>query len=108
MINSIYTPPENLRLDFLLLRNILLNITKLSKLNLQFAEELRKNINIILSIKRYINRLLILYETQNATIALLTKKVTEQSALLYQRKIRTKKINNKIEEISVYNTAQVL
>ena len=66
-------PPESIIFNLLLSKTSLLEATKLSKFNKRFTKILRKYSDIISPVKRYTERMIYIYETQNATIAIIIK-----------------------------------
>jgi hypothetical protein len=81
---------------------------ELSKLNKRFIESLREYPTVISPVRRYIERITRLYETQNTTITIQAKQIAEQSELLRKRKKVKKGKRVRLEGVSVYTTAEVL
>ena len=84
------TPSENTTLDLSLLKSSPPEATELSKLNKRFTETSRKCGDVVSPVKRYAKRITRMYETQNATIAIIVKQLAEQSELLCKRKRSSK------------------
>jgi hypothetical protein len=82
--------------------------TELLRSNKRFIETLRECPDIVSPVKRYTERMTRLCETQNATIAILSKEVAQQAELLRKRKKAKTGKRVRLEGVSVYTTAEVL
>jgi hypothetical protein len=102
------TPGAILTLDQLLLKSSPPELVKLSRSNKKFIELLREYPDIVSPVKRYIERIICLYETQNTTIAIIAKQLANQSELLKKRKKITKEKRIRLKGVSVYMTTDIL
>jgi DDE superfamily endonuclease/Tc5 transposase DNA-binding domain len=103
-----YTPPERAGLDLSLLKSSPPEPVELSQSNKRFTETLRECNDVVSPVKRYAERMTRLCESQNATIAIMSKQLAEQSELLHKRKRATKGKRVRLEGVTVYSTPDVL
>ena len=102
------TPPETTSLDLSLLKSSPPEPVELSKSNKRFTETLRECNDVVSPVKRYAERMTRMCESQNATIAIMAKQLSDQGELLRKRKRNTKGKRVQLEGVSVYSTANVL
>jgi hypothetical protein len=102
------TPHETTNLDLSLLKSSPPEVVELIKSNKRFTESLRECPAVVSPVRRYAERMTRMCETQNATIAIMAKQISDQSELLRKRKKALKGKRVKLDGISIYTTAEVL
>jgi hypothetical protein len=95
-------------LDLSLLQSSPPEPVELLRSNKRFTESLRECPAVVSPVKRYAERMTRLCESQNATIAILSKEVAEQAELLRKRKKARKGKRVRLEGVHVYTTKEVL
>ena len=95
-------------LDLSLLKSSPPEAIEMIRSNKRFTESLRECPVIVSPVKRYTERMTRIWETQNATIAIMAKQLAEQSELLKKRKKATKGKRVKLDGVHIYSTAEVL
>ena len=77
-----YTPPDQIDLYDALLKNLFPEGTELHQSNVKFTSALRYINNILLSVRRYAERITAICETQNAIIILMAQQLVKKNTLL--------------------------
>lgn len=104
----IYRAGDTTNLDLSLLRSSPPELVELSRSNKRFTETLRECNDVVSPVRRYAERMTRLYESQNATIAILSKEVIQQAELLRKRKKTRKGKRVRLDGVHVYTTEEVL
>jgi hypothetical protein len=95
-------------LDLSLLKSSPPEVVELTRSNKRFTESLRECRAVVSPVRRYVERMTQMCETQNATIAIMAKQIADQNELLHKRKKAKKRKRVQLEGISIYTTAEVL
>ena len=102
------TPTIITILDLTLLKSSPPEAIKLSRLNKRFTELLRECPAVVSPVKHYAEQMTRLCESQNATITIQAKQLSEQAELLHKQKRTSKGKRVRLDGVSVYTTAEVL
>lgn len=104
----IHHASDTTNLDLSLLQSSPPEPIELSRSNKRFTETLRECPDVVSPVKRYAERMTRLCESQNATIAILSKELTQQAELLRKRKKATKGKRVRLDGVHVYTTEEIL
>jgi hypothetical protein len=99
---------DTTNLDLSLLKSSPPEPVELNRANKRFIETLRECPDVVSPVKRYAERMTRLCESQNATIAILSKEVAQQAELLRKRKKARKGKRVRLEGVHVYTTEDIL
>jgi len=102
------TPPDHLNLDFSLLASSPPDGTELRKSNVLLNEVLADVPNVPTPVKRYVDRVTRMAETQNTELTIKDKIIADQRELLHTRKKRKRGKRVQMEGEFIYSTPEAL